>query len=298
VSDLTFGIYPAPLAAPFDALAERARRAEAMGFDSLWVPDQTPMAYPQIIEYEAWSLLGALARETARIRLGTLVTPVTLRHPLVLAMAVSTVDHASAGRVTLGLGVGGDAADLAGLGLEGLRPGELVDRLEDQLVIVDALLRGQHVTHREGSHRLVDAFIEPPVQQPRPPLLVAAQGPRTLALAARHADIWNSMGGQPLHGPRISPDDALAATRRQVETLETACAAAGRDPATLRRSVFAWRAGVWSAADAFAEWVERYRELGFSDFIAWWPSLRSERHEEQEAVLQHVATEVIPGLRR
>jgi alkanesulfonate monooxygenase SsuD/methylene tetrahydromethanopterin reductase-like flavin-dependent oxidoreductase (luciferase family) len=146
VSGLTFGIYPAPLMAPFENLVERAHRAEAMGFDSLWVSDQTPMAYPDVIELEAWSLLGALARETSRVRLGTLVSPVTLRHPLLLAMCVSTVDHASNGRVVLGMGVGGAEVDLAGVGLEAVRPRELVERLEEQLVMLDALLRGEHVT--------------------------------------------------------------------------------------------------------------------------------------------------------
>jgi alkanesulfonate monooxygenase SsuD/methylene tetrahydromethanopterin reductase-like flavin-dependent oxidoreductase (luciferase family) len=297
VSQLTFGIYPAPLKAPFESLVERARRAEAVGFDSLWVSDQTPMAYPEVIQLEAWSLLGALARETSRVRLGTLVSPVTLRHPLLLAMCVSTVDHASDGRVVLGMGVGGAEVDLAGVGLEALRTGELVERLEEQVVMVDALLRGEHVTQEKGPHRTRDAFIERPIQEPRPPILVAAQGPRALGVAARHADIWNSMGGQPLKGERVTLDEAVAATRRQVEVLEAACAAAGRDPATLRRSVFAWRAGVWSAADAFAEWVGRYRQLGFEDFIVWWPSLRSARHEQQEAVLERVATEIIPTLR-
>jgi alkanesulfonate monooxygenase SsuD/methylene tetrahydromethanopterin reductase-like flavin-dependent oxidoreductase (luciferase family) len=297
VSGLTFGIYPAPLMAPFESLVERARRAEAMGFDSLWVSDQTPMAYPDVIQLEAWSLLGALARETTRVRLGTLVSPVTLRHPLLLAMCVSTLDHASNGRAVLGMGVGGADVDLAGVGLETVRPRELVDRLEEQVVMLDALLRGEHVTREEGPHRTRDAYIERPIQEPRPPILVAAQGPRALGVAARHADIWNTMGGQPLEGERMTLDEAVAATRRQVDVLEAACATAHRDPRTLRRSVFAWRAGVWSSTGAFAEWVGRYRELGFEDFIAWWPSLRSAHHAEQEAVLERVATEVIPALR-
>jgi alkanesulfonate monooxygenase SsuD/methylene tetrahydromethanopterin reductase-like flavin-dependent oxidoreductase (luciferase family) len=297
VSSLTFGIYPAPLKAPFDNLVERARRAEALGFDSLWVSDQTPMAYPDVIELEAWSLLGALARETSRVRLGTLVSPVTMRHPLLLAMCVATVDHASNGRTVLGMGVGGAEVDLAGVGLEAVRPRELVERLEEQVVMLDALLRGEHVTREVGPHRTRDAFIERPIQEPRPPIVVAAHGQRALGIAARHADIWNTMGGQPLEGERLTLDEAVAATRRQVEVLDAACAAAGRDPATLRRSVFAWRAGVWSATDAFAEWVGRYRELGFEDFTAWWPSLRSTHHAEQEAVLERVASEVIPSLR-
>lgn len=297
---VTFGIYPAPLAAPFRALVERARRAEAMGFDAIWVSDQTPMAYPGIIRFEAWSLLGALARETRRVRLGTLVSQVPLRHPLLLAMAASTVDHASDGRVVLGIGTGGDEADLAGMGLEGLRPRELVERLEEQLVVLDALLRGERVTRDTGAQRTRDAFVEPPLQRPRPPLLVAAQRPRALRVAARHADIWNTLGGQPSAGERLTLDEAVAATQRQVELVEAACREVGRAPATLRRSVFAWRARVLASPDAFAEWVGRYRELGFADFVLWWPTARRGQPEQKdrEAVLERIAADVIPVLRR
>lgn len=288
----SFGIYPFPQVAPYGALVDRVRRAEAMGLDSIWVADQTPMAYPRIIHFEAWSLLGALARETTRIRLGTLVTPVILRHPLLLAMSVSTVDHASNGRAVLGIGAGGAREDLAGVGLEELNPSELIDRLEEQLVIVDALLRGETVTREAGPYRTRDAVIERPVQRPRPPLLVAAQGPRALRIAARHADIWNSLGGQPIDGNRLTLEEAVAATRRQVELIEEACREQERDPASLRRSVFAWRAGALSSADAFTEWVGRYRELGFDDFVLGWPAT-----PEREVVLERVVAEIIPGLR-
>lgn len=289
---LSFGIYPGPLAGPYEPLAVRARRAEALGFDTLWVADQTPMAYPGIIEFEAWSLLGALARETTRVRLGTLISPVHMRHPLLLAMCVSTVDHVSGGRVVLGLGVGGDPADLAGIGLDEPRGADLVDRLEDQLVTVDRLLRGETVTREDGPGRMQDARVKPPVQRPRPPILVAAQAPRALRLAARHADTWNTLGGQPVSGDRLTVAEAVAATRRQVEMIEAACVAGGRDPATLRRSVFAWRARAFASPDAFSEWVGRYRELGFTDFAFWWPP-----SEDGRAVLERVAADVIPALR-
>jgi alkanesulfonate monooxygenase SsuD/methylene tetrahydromethanopterin reductase-like flavin-dependent oxidoreductase (luciferase family) len=289
---ISFGIYPAPLAAPFEALVARARQAEAMGFDALWVSDQTPMAYPGIIQLEAWSLLGALARETTRVRLGTLVSPAVLRHPLLVAMCVSTVDHASGGRAVLGLGAGGDDDDLAGLGLEGLRAAELVERLEEQLVTIDGLLRGQRVTRETGPDRTRDAFVEPPVQRPRPPILVAAESPRTLRLAARHADVWNTQGGQPMAGDRLTLDEAVALTRRRVDLIDAGCRDARRDPSTLRRSVFAWRARAFASPDAFTEWVGRYRELGFTDFAFWWP-----RSADGQAVLERVAAEVMPTLR-
>jgi alkanesulfonate monooxygenase SsuD/methylene tetrahydromethanopterin reductase-like flavin-dependent oxidoreductase (luciferase family) len=290
---ISFGVHPAPITPPFEELVERTRRAEAMGFDSVWVPDQTPMAYPKTIRYESWTLLAALARETSRVRLGSMVTQVALRHPLLLAMLVSNVDHASDGRVTLGIGVGGDSADLAGLGEEALRSADLVDRLEEQVTIVDALLRGEQVTRTGGAYRMRDAVVEAPIQRPRPPITIAAQSPRTLTIAARHADTWNTLGGQPLDGDRLALDEAVATTRGYVDRLEAACAAAGRDPATLRRSVFAWRANAFRSEDAFNEWVGRYRDLGFSEFVFWWPS-----RPDRAAVFERVASDVMPQLKR
>lgn len=250
------------------------------------------MAYPGLIELDAWSTLAALAIETTDIRLGTLVTPVFLRHPLVLANAVATLDQISGGRVTLGLGAGGAPEDLAGIGLQVESGAELVDRLAEGVEIVDALLRGETVS-REGSYfRLRDAKVLPPVQRPRPPIVVAAHGRRALGVAARHADTWNSLGGQPLVGDGVTPDEALASTARQAEGLAEACRRVGRDPARVGRSVFAWRAGVFAAPDAFADWVSRYRDLGFSEFIVWWP-----RDAGQQEVLERIATDVIPRLR-
>jgi alkanesulfonate monooxygenase SsuD/methylene tetrahydromethanopterin reductase-like flavin-dependent oxidoreductase (luciferase family) len=291
-SQLKFGIYPAPLAAPYPELAARARRAEEWGFDSLWLADQTPMAYPGIIEFGAWSLLAALAAETADIRLGTLVTPAFLRHPLVLAQAVSTVDHVSDGRVTLGLGAGGSSEDLAGVGLDIESQGELVDRLAEVVTAVDLLLRGETVTRADGFYRMADARVPSPRQSPRPPLVLAAAGRRTLEIAARHADTWNTLGGQPIVGDRITIDAAVAQTARQVEGLEQACQRIGRPAGSVGRSVFAWRAGVFASPSAFEDWLGRYRALGFSEFILWWPS-----KPEQQAVLDRIATDVIPSLR-
>jgi len=210
---LKFGVYPAPITPPFETLVERARRAEAMGFDGVWVPDQTPMAYPDSITLESWTLLAALARETSRVRLGTLVSQVALRHPLMLAMNVSNVDHASNGRVTLGIGVGGDEADLAGVGEEALRRQDLVDRLDAQVAIIAELLRGDRVTRDEAPYRLRDAVVEPPIQRPRPPIVVAAQGARTVAIAARHA------AGCP---PRVFQPSAC---RAAMATVRAPCAA-------------------------------------------------------------------------
>jgi len=268
---MTYGVYAIPQAAPYEQMRRVARRAEEVGFDSIWVADETPTAWPGLIELEAWSVLAALARDTSRIRLGTLVSPPVLRHPLLTAMAVTTLDHLSAGRVTLGMGVGGVAADLEGVGQGGITMAGLVDRLDEQLDTIDRLLRGETVTRTEGFYPTKDAVVARPVQQPRPPILVAAHGPRSMRVAARHADAWNTGGGE--------------AARRGVELLDEACAAVGRDPATIRRSVLSWRDGSLESAGALDDWLGRHRELGFTEFIFL---LTGE--PEKDAVLErHVA---------
>lgn len=285
-----------PQAAPYELFAERCRRVEAMGFDSLWVADETPMEFPAA-EYEAWSLLGAIARETTRIRIGTLVTPITFRHPLMLAMAVSTVDHVSNGRVSLGVGAGGGPNDEAGVGVS-WSPRERIDRLEAQLAILDPLLRGESVTRDDGPYRTKEARIPPTIQRPRPPIVVAAQGPRGLAIAARHADVWNSLGGQPLAGEKLAFEDAVGGAKRQVDLLEEACRNAGRDPETIRRSILTWRYDAYASPSALAGFVQAYRAVGFDEFIVSWPrKSATQSAEEAETLLEDLVNKTLPSLR-
>src|SRR5512143_82257 len=118
-------------AAPWDDVIGRVRRGEEMGFDGLWVADHMTGQYPGLIAYEAWTLLAAMAMATTRAHIGTLVTPITFRHPALLAMSATTVDHASGGRLEIGLGIGGAPIDEASVGADD-RPGpERVARLEE-----------------------------------------------------------------------------------------------------------------------------------------------------------------------
>lgn len=289
----TFGVFLFPQVAPYSRVSELARRAETLGFDDAWVADQTPMSAPDVIGLEAWTLVSALARDTSRIRLGTLVTSAPFRHPLVLAMAVSTADHASDGRVTLGIGAGGLPEDLAGVGSAGASGGELVARLAEQLDIVDRLLRGETVTRADGYYPTVDARVERSVQQPRPPVVVAAQGPRTIALAARYGDAWSSLGGQPLFGDRLDDRSALDHARRHLDALAEACIAIDRDPATIRRSVMTWRTRAYESLAAMVDWVGSYREIGFDDIVLYWLG-----DPDRDAITDRFAAEEMPRLQR
>jgi len=288
-----FGIVPTPLVAPYEAILARSRRAVDMGFDGLWFADETPMAYPGEVEMDAWLLMAAIARDLPGPTLGSLVTAAIYRHPLLNAMNVSTLDHISDGRAILGMGAGGVPADLDGLGASGTRGGELVERLDEQLDSIDQLLRGQTVTRDTGFYPMRGAWIERPLQSPRPPILVAAQGPRSIRVAARRADIWNTLGGEPIEGDARSLDDAIATTRRQLEQLDAACVELGRDPASIRRSVFAFRVAIYQSVGAFDDWVGRMLELGIRELIVF----HAGDDRAAEAILERFAADSMPRFR-
>jgi alkanesulfonate monooxygenase SsuD/methylene tetrahydromethanopterin reductase-like flavin-dependent oxidoreductase (luciferase family) len=291
-------------AAPWDDVIGRVRRGEEMGFDSLWVADHMTGQYPTLIAYEAWTLLGAVAMATTRARIGTLVTPITFRHPSLLAMSATTVDHASGGRLEIGLGLGGAPVDDTVVGIDDWPGPERVDRLEEQVVLLDRLLRGETIDHHAGYYPTDGAVVEPTVQRPRPPIVIAGDGPRLIDLAARRGDAWNTLGGQPMRGRgagAVSLEDAITATRDHVASLEGACARVGRDPLSLRRQLLAYRVSseLFLSADAFTDYVGRYREVGVDEFVFYWPMdptsfTRVPAHEQG---LERIASAVIPALR-
>ena len=264
--------------APYEALARRFRQAEELGFASGWVNDD--ILTPRQADFEPWTLLAALARETTRLRLGTLVTVLTFRHPSFLAAQVVTLDHLSGGRAELGFGAGGPPNNFGAFGHAAWSPRERVERLEEQAAILDLLLSGESVTYGGRHCPVRDAQVSASVQRPRPPFIVAAHGDRGLRVAARHADGWTSMGGQPYRvaqdpSRRVTLAEAVAETRRLSERLDGFCREVGRDPATLRRSVLAYRPIVdpLSSLDAFDEYVGRYREIGIDEVVFYWPPL-------------------------
>jgi alkanesulfonate monooxygenase SsuD/methylene tetrahydromethanopterin reductase-like flavin-dependent oxidoreductase (luciferase family) len=289
-----------------------AHRCEALGFDSFWLADHLSMPpRREMVRLEGWTLLAALAAQTSRIRLGLLVTSITPRHPTLLALQAATVDQISAGRLELGIGAAGAPADYAVLGLDPWPPGERVERLREQVEILDGLLRGELTAYEGRYYRVRDAWKLPVVQRPRPPLVIAAQAPRALRVVARFADTWSSLGGQPISalgggsGEHLAFEQAVAETRRQNELLDRYCTEAGRDPRQVVRSVAAYRVDPppFTSVGAFEEFVGRYREIGMQEFVFYWPyHVRSSyvvsAAPEQEVVLERVAATVIPALRR
>jgi probable F420-dependent oxidoreductase len=220
----------------FARVAEYARRAERLGFDSVWVSDHF---YLSIERYgggpekhdalEPVTTLAGLAVLTERVRLGTLVLGVPFRHPAVLAKAAVTIDGLSGGRLDLGLGSGWYEDEFRDFGVPFGTTGERFTMLEEAMQVLGLLFGSDEPVDFEGTnYRLRDATLRPrPVQEPRIPLWLGAKGgPRALKLAARHADGWNlSWKG--------TPEDYAQKAR----AADAACEAEGRDPATLKRSI-------------------------------------------------------------
>lgn len=297
-----FGIFTLQYG-PLDALIDRWRRTEEMGFDSLWIADHTTTQYPALMHYEAWTLLAAMARETKRVRIGPLVTPITFRHPAFLAMEIATVDHLSGGRVEVGFGAGGAQLDAAYVGADDWPAPERLRRFREQVDILDRVLRGETVTS-EGYYRTKDAQVVATVQRPRPPLVIAAQAPAAMRIVARYADTWNTLGGQPMGMvPPLPLAEAVAATRRQIESLEEACGKVGRDPSTIRRSVLLYKSDVLRRdLEHFEAVCSAYLAAGFDDIVMYWPYVRPGFDDEasaaaSERLLERAAADVVPRLR-
>ncbi|MGH2545696.1 MAG: TIGR03560 family F420-dependent LLM class oxidoreductase [Actinomycetota bacterium] len=206
-----------------------ARACEEHGLDGLFRSDHYLSVFtdPARGSLDAWATLAGLAAITDRIRLGTLVSPVTFRHPSVLAKQVTTVDHISGGRVELGLGAGWHIPEHRAYGFEYPEDRVRMELLAEQLEIVHRSWSEAPVTF-EGRHYRVEGLhaLPRPLQDPHPPLIVGGRGGRrSAALAARWADEYNT----------ISADPAECAQLRA--SVEDAWEAEGRDPATLRFSL-------------------------------------------------------------
>jgi F420-dependent oxidoreductase-like protein len=206
-----------------------AAACEEHGLDGLFRSDhyQSLMGIPGRGSLDAWTTLAGLAARTSRIRLGTLVSPATFRHPSQLAKSVVTVDHISGGRVELGLGAGWHEGEHRAYGFEFPETRIRMALLAEQLEIVTRSWTEDAFSFSGRHYQVQDLDALPkPVQRPRPTLLVGgAAGPKSLALAARFADEYNTVGVPPAELPE---------RRRR---LQEAWRQAGRDPETARLSL-------------------------------------------------------------
>ncbi len=216
----------------FGRLAESAQAAEEAGFDAISVPDHVHQnrvgGGPSAPMFEAYTVLGALAAVTRSANLFSLVSPVTLRAPGLLAKAVTTLDVISGGRAVLGVGAGWDAAESAAYGIDFPALGERFDRLDEELAVCRALFSREQASLAGKFYTVRNAYNSPRPVRGSIPVLVAGGGEkRTLELVARYADACNVFAGDP------------AEVRRKFDVLAGHCERIGRDPAEITRTVFA-----------------------------------------------------------
>ena len=243
---------------PWPDLVETWRTLDSLpGVESVWVADQLANPYRREQPwFEAWSCLASLARETERVRIGPLVSPLTLHNPARLAKAAVTIDHASNGRLELAVGAGGSAFDHALAQVERWPPAERARRFES---FVTRLLQ-----------LLARDDLQPRSVQPRIPLTVGGNGRSVLRVAARHADRWNTYVGWQL--PR---EEGRRVTRERNAELDRLCREAGRDPRTLLRSALIGHSFVaetpFASQHAFREFCLAYEDAGIDELIVYWP---------------------------
>lgn len=214
-----FGLFLSQANRSWDEVLASFQLAE-VGFDHAWLVDHLldtdgPPDHPC---HEAWTLLAAIAARTERIRLGVLVTSNTFRNPAILAKEAVTVDHISRGRLILGLGSGWHEDEHRQFGIDLPPAAERIDRLEEAIQVIQALMTTERVDFNGRHYRLDGARLEPKPVQDRIPLLIAAHRPRMIRLAARYADQWDTfpaLPGTATDGVTETIEDRVAPLRRR-----------------------------------------------------------------------------------
>ena len=272
---MRFSFWPNP-SQPYGEVLALARHVESTGWDGLWYADHfmpnaadTSTAWP-----EAWTTLSAIGAMVPRLRIGTLVTGNTYRHPAVLAKMAATLDHITAGRVVLGLGSGWQENEHAQYGIPFYTVAERLQRLDEACAVIKALFTDGTASYDGRFYTLKNASLEPkPVQRPLP-LLIGGGGEQvTLKITARWADEWNVWG---------TPETL----EQKMAILDGHCRALGRDPRTIQRSAVALlfmsddpaylermrstkmqQAAIIGTVDEVAATVARYAALGVDELI-------------------------------
>lgn len=305
-TNIDFSIWPSPTR-PWDEVRRLAEWADARTWRGLWYADHfMPNAEDDSVQdgdvLEAWTVLAAVAATTRRLRIGSLVSPTTVRHPAVLANTAATLDNVSNGRLVLGIGAGWQVNEHRAYGIDLFDGPDRVRRFDEAIRIVKGMLTHERTTF-EGRHfRVVDAPCRPrPVQQPLP-VMVGTGGPRMTAITAEHADEWNTWGDPTTAGQRV-------------KVLDAACERIGRDPSSIRRSVQAMffvvddprRAdeirrsapadrSIIGSIDTVIEAIDDYRRIGFDEIIVPDFTLGADA-ERRLATYERFDTEVLTNFR-
>ena len=273
-----FGLDVAQHQLTWDEILGRTRLAEEAGFEGAWVFDHFTALYadPDGPCLEGWTLLAALGAATERIRLGTLVTGMTHRHPSLLATEVVTVDHVSDGRVECAVGAAWNVDEHRELGFGFPSVRERAERLEEGVKVLRLLMSGERVSFDGWHHRLQDALYRPaPVQRPHPPIWIGASGRELmLPIVGRQADVWHTWGGR---------------YAEKWEVVRRAAEEAGRDPATIVRASSLSISEPW---DEVRRAFDSHVANGVTYLVIDWPS---EGRARLERFLERVMPELSEG---
>jgi probable F420-dependent oxidoreductase len=214
----------------WNEILDMARAIEDLGYDSIWLGEHLLYRWPDRAPrgpWEAWSLLAALAATTSRVELGPLVACTNFHNPAILAKRSATIDEISGGRFVLGLGAGWNETEFRAFGVPF---DHRIDRFEEAFTIIRTLLRDGAIDFEGTWYSARDCELLPRGPRPAgPPLMIGSNGERMLRITAPHVDSWNSWYLQ----THNSPAGVVALTAK----VDAACAATGRDPSEVERTV-------------------------------------------------------------
>lgn len=286
---------------PYEQLIKRVQFVDNLGFDSLWLSDHYGSSInPKSLWYDGWTLLSAIATMTSNIRIGLMVTSPTQHNPAMVAKWAMTVDHISNGRLELAIGAGGGSAtweeQMIGVKSDWTNA-QRVERFREFVEVVDLLLQNPTSSYEGDYYRVKDAAMTAPIQQPRPPLTLAALGKKSIKVAAQYADSWNTLGKG-----FVSSQDTFDAAKHQMQLLDQYCEEIGRDPKAIRRSFYPFGNLPYGVSvQAFQDFIAPYREIGFSEFIITWLPDNMPNVDQSllmtRQTLEKIAIEALPKLR-
>jgi probable F420-dependent oxidoreductase len=234
--------------------------------------------------FDGWELLAAMAVATSHVRIGLLVTGITYRNPALLAKIATTVDHLSDGRLEFGIGAAWAANEHEMYGISGLD--HRVGLFSEGLQVIRSLWTQERTDFDGRYYKMSNAVANPkPVQKPYPPIWVGSGGPAMLKLTARHADVWNVSGS-------AGRDAESAAAGSQ--QLDEACAAIGRDPSEIRRSV---QIPAGEDPSEIVERVHAFAEAGFTEVIVMLSGGGMQTSADPVNTATMLAEKVLPQLR-
>lgn len=273
--------------APIESYKAIWKIADEARFDHCWamdhlasigsVGDDRPI-------FDGWELLAGMATATSHVRLGLLVTGITYRNPALLAKVATTVDHLSDGRLEFGIGAAWAANEHEMYGISGLD--HRVGLFSEGLQIIRSLWTEERTDFDGRYFKMSNAVANPkPVQKPYPPIWVGSGGPTMIKLTARHADVWNVSGS-------AGRDPESAATASQ--ELDEACAAIGRNPEEIRRSV---QIPAGEDPSEIIERVQAFAEAGFTEVIIMLSGGNMPTNADPVNTAAMLAERVLPSLR-